>query len=124
MHNSAIGKAILALRPAEDVSRILQKSGLPRMTERSIDTPAKLRAHLGTVRARGYAIDDEEYAVGLRCVAAPVFDEAGTAIAAVSLSGPIARITDARLPVLGALVEKVAGQITAEFGGRSPPKVA
>lgn len=118
LHNSGIGKAMLAAMPAAEVAKILQKRGLPRFTERTIDTPAALRAHLAEIRARGFAIDDEEYAIGLRCVAAPILDEAGALVAAVSLSGPTARITPDRVPLLGALVRTVAQEITAEFGGR------
>jgi IclR family acetate operon transcriptional repressor len=82
---------------------------------------AALRGDLQTARSRGYAIDDEEHAVGLRCIAAAVFDEAAEPIAAISLSGPMARIADERIPVLGALVRKRADLITAQVGGRLPP---
>jgi IclR family acetate operon transcriptional repressor len=121
LHSSGIGKAMLAAMSPAEVGRILQNRGLPRFTERTVDTPARLRDQLAEIRARGYAIDDEEYAIGLRCVAAPIFDEAGGLAAAVSLSGPTARITQDRVPVLGNLVRNVASQITAEFGGRARP---
>lgn len=118
MHGSAIGKAMLASMPPGALGAVLQRHGLPRLTERTIDTPSRLRLHLEEVRARGYAIDDEEYAPGMRCVAAPILDEHGAVAAAISLSGPTGRMTDDRLAVLGGLVRNVAGQLTAEFGGR------
>jgi IclR family acetate operon transcriptional repressor len=121
LHSSGIGKAMLAAMASAEVARILQKRGLPRFTERTIDTPADLRAHLAEIRARGFAIDDEEYAIGLRCVAAPILDEAGALVAAISLSGPTARLTEDRVPLLGNLVRAVAHEITAEFGGRTQP---
>jgi DNA-binding IclR family transcriptional regulator len=54
-------------------------------------TPAALRIRLEQVRTAGYALDDEEHAVGRRCIAAPIFDETGETIAAISASGPMAR---------------------------------
>ena len=66
--------------------------------------------------ALGYAIDDEEHAVGLRCIASPIFDETGDAIAAVSVSGPMARMVDERVGPLGVLVLQAARDISAEMG--------
>lgn len=117
MHCSGIGKAILASMSEADVRKILQKHGLPKITEKTLATPAALKVDLKAIRERGYSIDDEENAVGLRCVAAVVHDEHGEALAGLSLSGPMARITDDRLPVLGALVQRAALDITAELGG-------
>ena len=67
-----------------------------------------------------YAYDDEEHAVGLRCVAAPIFDENGQVLAAISLSGPKARMTDARLAELGAAMQQTAEEITQALGGDKP----
>lgn len=117
MHCSGAGKAILAFLPDGEVTRILQRHGLPRITERTLDTPRKLRADLARVRARGYAVDDEEHAVGLRCVAAPVFDQHGAPAAGISLSGPSARIAPERLEALGALAATIARELTHETGG-------
>jgi IclR family acetate operon transcriptional repressor len=52
-----------------------------------------LKEHLKTVRTQGYAIDDEEKERGIRCVAAPIFNETGKAVAAISISGPAFRVT-------------------------------
>ena len=87
------------------------------MTEKTLVTPKALKADLEELRARGYAIDDEENAVGLRCVAAPILDEHGAPLASLSVSGPAARIPDHRLSLLGALVAEAARSITAEVGG-------
>jgi IclR family acetate operon transcriptional repressor len=117
MHCSGAGKALLAYLPDGEVTRILQRHGLPRITERTLDTPKRLRADLAAIRARGYAIDDEEHAIGLRCVAAPVFDEHGAPAAGLSLSGPSARVTPERLPALGALAASIAGELSHATGG-------
>jgi len=117
MHCSAVGKALLAQMPKADVSRILRNRGLPKVTERTITTMACLQADLDAVRAQGYAMDDEEHAVGLRCIAVPVFDETGGIVAAVSLSGPKVRIPEARIDDLAAMVIDTGHQITRAYGG-------
>lgn len=122
LHSSGIGKAILASLSAADVARVLQRHGLPRATERTLDTPQKVKADLEQARQRGWAVDDEEHSVGVRCVAAPVLDDAGAPLAGLSLSGPAARITDDRIAVLGRLVMHAAAEITAEVSGRSPSR--
>jgi len=121
LHCSSVGKALLSAMPDAELSRVLHKTGLPRVTLKTKIAVAALRSDLQAARGRGYAIDDEEHAVGLRCIAASVFDEAGEAIAAISLSGPMARIADERIPVLGALVRKRADLITTQVGGCLPP---
>ncbi|GBD42627.1 Transcriptional repressor IclR [bacterium HR40] len=120
MHCSALGKAVLAWLPDEALTAVLQRHGLPAMTTRTLTSPRALRAELARIRERGYAIDDEEYALGLRCVAAAVFDEHGTPFAGLSISGPTVRIPDARIPALGNLVREAAASLTAAYGGRPP----
>jgi IclR family acetate operon transcriptional repressor len=117
MHCSGVGKALLAAMPEDEVERIIALHGLPAATAKTITTPAGLRAELQAIRKRGFAIDEEENAIGLRCVAAPVFDEHGKPIAAISLSGPTARIGDDLLLSLGEAVLDAARQITSGLGG-------
>jgi IclR family acetate operon transcriptional repressor len=119
LHCSGAGKAMLGWLPEVELDRIIRQHGLKRFTDRTLDTPSRLRRDLEQVRARGWAVDDEEHAVGLRCVAAPVFDEHGRAVAALSLSGPGARVDDMRLVELGALTARIAGDFSAELGGHS-----
>lgn len=118
MHGSGLGKAILAALPPAEATKIVQHRGLPVFTPRTVDNPARLLRDLEQIRRRGFAVDDEEYAVGLRCVAAAVFDEEGGPIAAVSVSGPAVRVTRERVPELGAAVRRVADELTAELGGK------
>jgi IclR family acetate operon transcriptional repressor len=120
MHCSAVGKALLATMPRDDGERILAVHGLPRETARTICSAAKLRSELVAVRRRGYAVDDEENAIGLRCVAAAIFDEHAQPVAALSLSGPTARIGDEMIEPLGLAVREAANKITAAFGGQPP----
>jgi IclR family transcriptional regulator, acetate operon repressor len=117
LHCSAVGKAILSLTSDKRLSKILHQRGMPRLTVKTITSPSALRADLERVRATGYAIDDEEHAIGLRCIAAPIFDETGDVVAAVSASGPMARIGDERMAQLGALVLGASRAISADMGG-------
>jgi len=120
IHASGVGKALLAGMPENRIAQILERRGLPRYTERTLDNPAALYAELEQTRRRGYALDDEEHAVGLRCVAAAIFDENAQALAAISLSGPKARVVDDRLGELGQAIRRTAEEITAALGGRKP----
>ena len=112
MHASGIGKALLAAYSRTEVEKVLQKKGLA-----SVDA---LMADLEAARARGWALDDEEANVGMRCLAAPIYNEHGEPVAGVSISGPTARIDDERLGELGPRVRRAAEEITALIGGEAP----
>jgi IclR family acetate operon transcriptional repressor len=120
IHASGVGKALLASLSEARIGRILERRGLPRFTEKSIDSPAALHEELERIRRQGYALDDEEQAVGLRCVASAIYDQNGQALAAISLSGPKARIVDDRLVELGRAVRQTADEITQVLGGVRP----
>lgn len=120
LHCSGVGKALLSGLPDAEVTRIVQRRGLGRFTEKTIDTPVKLRQALSLARQQGYAFDDEENAIGLRCVASVIYDEYGHPLAGLSLSGPTARLTDERVPLLGAMIVRAAADITSALGGAKP----
>jgi IclR family acetate operon transcriptional repressor len=117
---SGVGKAVLATYSDEDVSAIIRHHGMPRMTEKSIVRPGDLFKELGKVRRQGYAIDDEEACMGLRCIAAVVFNDCGEPLAAISVSGMTSRLTDDRLAALGQTVREVAAELTVALGGVMP----
>lgn len=116
MHCSGVGKAILSGASDKTLAKFLRQHGMPRLTAKTIATPSLLRADLERAKAAGHAIDDEEHAVGLRCIAAPVFDETGYVIAAISASGPMARIGDERMAPLAGFVMGTARAISADMG--------
>ncbi|MCR9257131.1 MAG: helix-turn-helix domain-containing protein [Alphaproteobacteria bacterium] len=121
IHCSGMGKALLgAITDEAERERILAQAPLHRYTNKTRAEVDSLVADARQVQLEGYAFDDEEYAPGLRCVAAPIFDEHGEPVAAISLSGPSARLTDGRLPVLGAQVRNAALEVTRAMGGRIP----
>ena len=117
LHCSGVGKALLAALPAAEIEAVVTATGLPRLTERTLVEAEALYADLDAARRRGYAIDDGEHAVGLRCVAAAIHDESGRPLAALSISGPAARIDDAKLDALGRMVAETGRALTEELGG-------
>lgn len=116
-HASGIGKALLANLTETALDALLKRQDLPSYTPKTLTTPDALRADLSAVRERGWSLDDEEANLGMRCVAAPVFNEHGEARAGISLSGPSLRISDARLPELAQQVRDTAARITELIGG-------
>ncbi|MGF1447678.1 MAG: IclR family transcriptional regulator [Pikeienuella sp.] len=120
LHASAAGKALLAHMDPPRRNAILAGYALPSVTDLTITRRDSLAKALEEIRSVGYAVDDEEHAPGLRCAAAPVFDEMGQSVAAISVSGPSARVSRDRLPVLGRMVAQAAQEATREFGGVAP----
>ncbi len=120
MHASGIGKAILAARPDREIDALLGRRKLGRFTDKTLDTQAALHADLEAIRARGWSIDDEEHTIGMRCIAAPIFNEYGEAVAGLSISGPAVRLPYERVEELGAKVRAAADAMTAASGGMRP----
>ena len=120
MHSSAVGKVLLAYMPPSAQAPMLEKMKLERFTANTITGRDRFAKTLVEIRKLGFSFDDEEHAIGLRCVAAPIFNEAREAIAGISLSGPAARVTDRRFKELAGMVQRTARVITREFGGKSP----
>ena len=98
LHCSALGKAFLAFGLAE------QTGTLTAFTPKTLTNLAALSSEISRTRVQGYAVDDEEFAPGIRCVARPVLDGTGRMIAAIGISGPTVRIDDERLSELGAII--------------------
>jgi len=92
LHCTALGKALLAYRPQPFVEAVIA-GGLSKRTEHTITGPHALRQELAAVRARGYAIEDEEIETGLRSIAAAVRNDAGDVVAAIGVAGPAHRMT-------------------------------
>jgi len=121
LHASGVGKALLAWTSEEERSALLEGGyELARVTENTLYRTDSLQTEMADIRAQGFACDREEHAIGLHCVAACIFDEHATPLAAISVSGPMARIPEERLLVLGALVRQVASEITQQLGGQLP----
>ena len=101
LHCTALGKALLAFGDLE------LPTTLESFTPHTITDPGNLHKNLQQVRAQGYAVDDEEFDLGVRCIAVPVFDFRGKATASIGVSGPATRVTPERLPELAASVVEI-----------------
>lgn len=113
---TALGKAILAFLPAEHREELLHSMEFHRLTSHTIANAVRLRKELARTVNLGYAMDDQETDLGARCVAAPVFDASGKVAAAISVSGPVTRISRERFQTFGSLVSKGARKISECLG--------
>jgi IclR family acetate operon transcriptional repressor len=116
-HTTGSGKAIMAYG-APEAARTLYagREPLERLTPSTLVTIAALEEDFARIRARGYALDEEEHEVGVGCIAAPVFDEAGRPVAAISVSGPTTRILQGDTGELAGLLVRHAGEASAALG--------
>ena len=111
-HCTALGKAILCQLPPADLDRYFSTCELTCHTSRTLATRAALAADLARARERGYAVDDEEFHEGVRCLAAPVCDHTGQVIAALGISGPAA----SDIPSFASQVVATAGHLSRRLG--------
>lgn len=115
VHCTSVGKAILAYQSEEIVERIIG-SGLERFTETTITDPDALRQELGLTRERGYAIDNGEHQPGLRCIGAPIRNQAGVVFAGISVSSPAWQLPMSEVDELNKVVIYHANLISQRLG--------
>jgi IclR family transcriptional regulator, KDG regulon repressor len=120
-HCTAIGKALLAHLP-EKQKAVLRRP-LKRFTGHTIVDAEALRAQLAKVRARGYAVDELEFSMELRCLAAPVFNYDGDAVCAIGMSAPAIRFTEPNVESVAAIVVREAVHMSRELGYNDPRDV-
>lgn len=116
IHASGIGKALLSCHSPERAAKFLQTAVLERFTDKTISSPRALVDELATIRERGWAFDDEERTVGMRCIAAPIRDHFGEAVAGISISGPTQRLPASEVNRIGALVSTAAQRLSHDLG--------
>jgi DNA-binding IclR family transcriptional regulator len=121
LHSTAVGKSMVAHLPQEDHDDILNGIQFPSLTKNTITDPSLFRSHLEEIRKRGYAVDDEENEVGIRCIGVPLFDHAGRLAGAVSISGWTITMTPERLPQLATVLQDTCRSISNELGYVPPP---
>jgi DNA-binding IclR family transcriptional regulator len=122
VHCTAMGKVLLAFGPAEWRERVVSQEELPPLTPNTITQPEELGEHLARVRRLGYAQDDEEHRLGVRCVAAPVRDHTGLATAAISIAGPSFRFSRERLNDIVPPLLEATRTLSAQLGFRGEPE--
>lgn len=116
---TATGKAFLAYATDDVLDKVIA-AGMPSRTPATITSPEGLHAELAHIRERGYAIDDVENELDIRCVAAPAFNHSGAVVTAVSVSGPASRVTHDRLAEFGRQVIETTQALTDRLGGVVP----
>ena len=116
LHCTSVGKATMALLPSDRVREIVARVGLPAFTIHTITDPAVLAAELEQIQARGFALDIEEHEIGTFCIAAPIRDERGRVLGAVSVSGADMEIVRGRSGRLSTLVVQTAQEISRRMG--------
>jgi len=118
LHCTGVGKVLLAYQSEEMLTKLAKSPGLQRLTPRTVTTLPQLKKELERIRERGYAVDNEEAVDGLRCVAAPLFDHTGRAVAAFSVAGPATRLTQERILEIALLVCETSREISCRLGFR------
>ena len=116
VNSTGVGKAIAAYLRQTEVEAIIKQHGMKKRTAKTITAAATFWRELEKVRARGYAIDDEENSLGARCVAVAVFDSLGNAVAAIGVSGTTEQITKASIAKIVELVKEAAQKTSAKLG--------
>ncbi len=114
-HCTGVGKALLSQLSNDEVRDIVRRTGMPAQTGHTITTPEALVTELEGIRGRGYAVDDAEQEVGVRCVAVPV--EAAPARVAISVSGPTGRVTPERVAEIATALQRVAAELAVDLRG-------
>jgi DNA-binding IclR family transcriptional regulator len=118
-HASALGKVLLAHLPDAEVEALMARHGMARFTPNTITTRAALRLALHRIRQDGYAPDEEEIEIGLRCLAAPITDHSGRPSAALAISAPASRMTRKAVAALLPQVKATAARISRMLGSPS-----
>lgn len=118
MYCTAAGKSMLAAMPDGEVRKIWQQSEIVAYTQYTITDLDALFEELGKIRRRGYALDNEENELGVRCIAASLVDYTGGSAAAISISAPVLRMSDEHIRELSDEILAVREKISAELGGK------
>ncbi len=116
IHASALGKAIVAFLPERSRDLIVAHWQPIALTKNTISDLAAFQRELDVVRERGYALDDEENEIGIRCIGAPVFDHSGSVVGALSVSGWTITMTHERIPHLVERLRSTCTGISRELG--------
>ena len=118
LHCTSAGKVLLAFGAAT------LPDAMPARTDRTITTPKRMTEHLADIRRLGYALDDEENDVGVRCVSAPVFGAGPAAIGCIGIDGPTVRVSDELVTSIADAVVRAAADLSATLAASTDDRVA
>jgi len=121
LYCTALGKVLLAFQSPEKRKTLLSELVFEPYTRRTMTELSVFVSHIETVIRDGVAVDDEEFSVGIRCMAAPVFNHAGQVCGAIGFSGPSPRVTDERMRIWGELIAREAAQLSRKLGYEPAP---
>ncbi len=116
LYASGVGKVFLSGFTEPEFQRYVTAVDLKPFTSHTLTSDRQLAGEIRHIREKGYAVDNQEKELGVRCVAAPVFNHSNSMQAAISVSGPVQRIITKRLPILGKTVVRIARQLSAAMG--------
>ena len=116
IHATALGKILVAYLPQGSLRKLLDGYNFEKYTQWTFGSLDAFQEELKLVKERGWAVDDEEYSEGIRCVAAPVFDFTGRVTGAIGISGPSQRIEKENIPKLGEMVKEITLELSRELG--------
>jgi len=116
LHCTGVGKVFLAHMNDEELEKVLNGKDLPSYTKNTITDVSKLKHSFNIIRQEGIATDDEEMEIGVRCIASPIKNSNGSVIAAISVSGPSARLSTKRVQEIKPLVKSCALEISRAMG--------
>ena len=116
LYCTAVGKAIMAYLPSDEVNSLIKEKGLKKYTESTIVKKEDLIKELVKIRKQGYAIDNMEHEEGVRCLAAPIRDHRGEAGASLSISGPAFRMDNKDIIHIAKKIKQYCNYISEEIG--------
>ncbi|MBR0159434.1 MAG: IclR family transcriptional regulator [Clostridia bacterium] len=116
LHCTAHGKAMLSALPEEEQRRLLEGAELTAHTVNTVTDTERLLAVAKADNARRYAVDDEETTLGMRCVAANIYDFSGKVVASIGISGPVDRVAEEKIPEYAEIIIKIADTVSRRLG--------
>ena len=121
LHCTAVGKALMAHLPEEDLNRVIRTKGLTKFTKNTITDKKRLLKELNSVVKKGYSVDNIEHEQGVRCVGAPIRNHQGEVFAAISVTWPSQRLKLNRVPQIAKTVIATADEISRRLGYKMTP---
>jgi IclR family acetate operon transcriptional repressor len=112
LHCTSLGKALLSAQPEPERERLIRATSLFVMTPNTISDENAFREEIDRTAREGAAWDDEEYSLGMRCIAAPVFTVTGMPVASIGISGPLSRVNESTRRALTQIVKSVAAELS------------
>jgi DNA-binding IclR family transcriptional regulator len=116
LHCTGVGKVLLSGMTPEGIDRVISRRGLTAYTQNTITDRGRLLEEIETVRVNGLAYDNQELDIGVRCIAAPIFNRDGNVAAGLSISGPVQRLTPEKVSRFETVVKMAAAEISFKLG--------